>query len=85
MAKEKKPIGRISHFYDNIMVAVLDLDAPVKVGDKILIEMHDGNSFEMKIESMQVEHEQIKSAKKGQSVGLKTPELVKGHAKVYKA
>ena len=83
MAK-KKLIGKVSHFFDKASVAVLDLDATLKVGDKILIEMHDGNSFEMDVDSMQIEHKQIKTAKKGQSIGLKTPEPVKGHAKVYK-
>ena len=81
---DKKLIGKISHFFDKASVAVLDLDAILKVGDKILIEMHDGKSFEMEVESMQIEHEQIKEAKKGQSIGMKTPEPVKGHAKVYK-
>jgi len=82
MAK-KKLIGKISHFFDKASVAVLDLEGPLKIGDKILIEMHDGKSFEMEVESMQIEHEQIKAAKKGQSVGMKTPEPVKGHAQVY--
>ncbi|MBU1245651.1 MAG: hypothetical protein KKH88_03190 [Nanoarchaeota archaeon] len=81
---DKKQIGKISHFFDKASVAVLDLEGTLKVGDKILIEMGDGSNFEMDVDSMQIEHEQIKVAKKGQSVGLKTPEPVKGHAKVYK-
>jgi len=81
---DKKQIGKISHFFDKASVAVLDLEGTLKVGDKILIEMGDGSNFEMDVNSMQIEHEQIKAAKKGQSVGLKTPEPVKGHAKVYK-
>lgn len=79
---EEKQIGKILHYFDKISVAVVDLTAGLKVGDKIHIKGH-GTDFQQKIDSMQIEHEQIQSAKKGQSIGLKVTEPVKEHDIVY--
>ncbi len=80
----RKPIGKISHYFDKIGVAVIELSAELKVGDKIVIEGHD-TSFEQEVKSMQIEHDQVKTAKKGQSIGLKVKEPVKEHYLVYKS
>lgn len=78
-----KKIGKVSHYYDKIGVAVVELTGTLKVGDKIRF-MKDNEEFEQTVESMQVEHQQIKEAKKGQSVGLKVEQEVKRKAEVYK-
>ncbi|HLC63493.1 MAG TPA: hypothetical protein VJJ21_04195 [Candidatus Nanoarchaeia archaeon] len=84
---EKKPketeIGKITHYYANINVAVMELSKGVKVGDSIRIKGHT-TDFQQKIESMQEEHEKIKEAKPKQSVGLKVNEPVRQHDVVYK-
>ncbi len=79
----KKQIGTVTHFFPKINVAVIKLNAALKEGDKITVEGH-GNSFEQTVSSMQVEHKQIKSAKKGQEVGMKADQEVKKGDKVYK-
>ncbi len=81
-AKEKL-IGEIAHYYGNIGVAVVDLKSTLKAGETIHIIGGD-TDFEQAVESMQIEHEQIKTAKKGQSVGLKVKEKVREGYKVYK-
>jgi translation elongation factor EF-1alpha len=80
---EKKLVGNISHFFQKISVAVVDLEDTLKVGDKILIE-RPSSSFEQVVESMEIEHEQVQKAGKGQSIGLKVAESVREGAKVYK-
>jgi hypothetical protein len=80
---EKKLIGMISHFYPKISVAVVDLQDTVRVGDKISIEREAG-TFEQVIDSMQIEHENINEAKKGQSIGLKVIDKTREGAKVFK-
>jgi putative protease len=79
----KTPIGKISHFFPKIGVAVLELTAPLKVGEKIEI---GGKSepFEMTVTSMQVEHKNIAAAKKGDSVGMKVDKPVKDGDQVFK-
>jgi putative protease len=80
---EKKLIGKISHFYPKISVAVIDLEDTIRVGDKISIERESG-SFEQTVDSIQIEHENINEAKRGQSIGLRVNERTREGAKVFK-
>jgi len=80
---EKKLIGKITHFYPKISVAVIELEDDLNVGDKILIQRGEG-SFEQVVKSMQIEHENVDEAEAGQSIGLKIAEQTKEGAKVFK-
>ncbi|OGI11696.1 translation elongation factor-like protein [Candidatus Micrarchaeota archaeon RBG_16_36_9] len=80
---EKKLIGKITHFYPKISVAVIELEDTLNVGDTIFIERGE-ETFEQKVESMQIEHENIEQAESGQSVGLKVEGQTKEGAKVFK-
>jgi selenocysteine-specific translation elongation factor len=77
-------VGKITHYFDKIGVAVLQVsDESVKVGDKIRIGEF-GTGIEQKIDSMQVEHQNIIEAKSGDEVGLKVISAVKSGDIVYK-
>lgn len=78
-------IGRVSHYYDKIGVAIVELDATLSVGDKIKFVRGGEDMFEETVESIQIEHEKVDSASKGQVIGLKTEKMVKPGAEVYKA
>ena len=80
---EKKEVGKITHFFDHINVAVVELKTGLKVGETISIEGRD-SAFEQKVESMQLEHEPLKVAKKGQAIGMKVSQPVKPGYVVYK-
>ncbi len=82
--KEGKLIGRITHYFDKIEVGVIELTAPLAVGDTIRVVGGEDTDFSQEVESMEVEHEKIKKAKKGNSVGLKIKEKVREGYKVYK-
>ena len=82
--EEGKLIGRVVHYFDKIGVAVIALEAPLKVGDTIRIVGGESTDFTQEVESMEIEHEKIKKAKKGQEVGLKVKEKVREGYKVYK-
>jgi len=79
----KTPIGKITHFFPKIGVAVLSLTAPLKVGEKIEI---GGKSepFQMTVTSMQVEHKNIPAAKKGDDVGMKVDKPCREGDQVFK-
>ncbi len=79
---DKQEIGKIAHFYPKISVAIVELTAALKIGDKISIEGHE-NVVEQTVDSMQVEHKAIEKAKKGDAVGMKTAKPVKEKDKVY--
>ena len=82
--EEGKLIGRITHYFDKIEVGVIELTAPLAVGDTIRVVGGENTDFSQEVESMEVEHEKIKKAKKGDSVGLKIKEKVREGYKVYK-
>jgi len=77
-------VGKITHYFDKIGVAVLEVKkGPISVGDTIKITGH-GEEFEQVIESMQVEHKSIDAAEKGMAIGLKVTQPVKKGDEVYK-
>lgn len=75
-------IGKITHYYDKIGVAVVKLSQTMKKGDKIKISGHDKELVQV-IDSMQAEHQQVPEAKKGEEIGLKVNEPVKEGDVVY--
>jgi putative protease len=78
----EKKIGTITHFFDNISVGIIKLEGDIKIGDRVKFQGATTN-FEQEITSMQYEHENIESAKKGQEVGVKTNEKVREGDNVY--
>lgn len=82
--EEGKLIGQVGHYFSNIGVAVIDLTSVLKEGDSIRIVGGENTDFTQAVESIQIEHEKVKSAKKGDAVGLKVNEKVREGYKVYK-
>jgi len=76
-------VGRVTHFYPKISVAIVELKAPLNIGDRILIRGATTN-FEQTVESMQIEHKNIEKAEAGQIIGLKVKERVRENDKVYR-
>ena len=83
MSEEVVKVGNITHFFSKISVAVVELTAPLVVGDRILIK-GPTTDFEQAVESMQIEHKNIEKAEAGQSIGMKMAEHVKERDVVYK-
>lgn len=77
-------IGQVIHYYDKIGVAIVELDADLAVGERIRLKRGGEDLFDQSVESIQIEHEKVQLAKKGQIVGLKLKEGVKEGAQVYK-
>lgn len=76
-------IGRVTHFFTKISVAVIELTAPLAVGDTILIK-GPTTDVEQRVESMQIEHKNVERAEAGQSIGLKVVQRVRENDTVYK-
>lgn len=77
-------IGKVSHFYDKIGVAIVELDGTLSVGDKIKFTRDGEDLFTQTVDSIQIEHEKKDTAGKGNVVGLKTQETVKEGTEVFK-
>ena len=77
-----KKIGAVTHYYGNIGVAIVALTGKLSKGDKVKFE-GGKTEFEQTVESMQIEHKEIDSAKKGDIVGMKVNEKIGEGADVY--
>lgn len=76
-------IGEVTHFYNRIGVAVIQLTGRLSVGDHIHF-LGRSTDFRQEIRSMQIEHEGINEADAGQEVAVKVERRVRPHDKVYR-
>jgi len=75
--------GKVTHFFDKIGVAVMDVtDTTLQIGDTIRV---GEEGTEQKVESMQVNHEQVEVAKVGDEVALKLDNPAHENQVVFKA
>ena len=83
LPEEGQLIGKVTHYFGNIGVAVIELTDTLKIGDSIRI-VGGETDFTQTVESMEVEHQKVQEAKAGDSVGLKVDQKVREGYKVYK-
>ncbi len=81
--EELKEVGKVSHFFSKINVAVIELRGTLSVGDKIFIK-GPTTDIEQTVDSMEIEHEKIEQATAGHSVGMKVKGRVRENDTVYK-
>jgi hypothetical protein len=78
-----KLVGEVSHFYKRIGVAVIDLVDVVQIGDQVhFLGRH--TDFRQEVISMQIEHQSISEAGKGQEIAMKVEQRVQNRDKVFK-
>lgn len=75
--------GKVTHYYKTIGVAAIEVSDYLEVGNLIHIKGHT-TDFEEEIESMEIEHQQVTKATKGQVIGLKVKDYVREHDLVYR-
>jgi len=84
MAEPKmEEVGRVSSFFAHPSVAVVDLTAPLKVGDTVYLKGHT-TDFQQTVDSMQIDRAPVQEAQAGASVGLQVKERCRKHDVVYK-
>lgn len=82
MAEEK--IGVVTHYFGKIGVAAIKITAgELKVGDTIRVKGHTSD-FTQTVDSMQLEHDRVTTAKVGDAVGIKVPEHAREHDEVFR-
>ena len=75
-------IGKVTHYWDHIQVAGVDLTAPLHVGDRIHIKGRK-TDFEQPVQSIEIEHHHVDEANAGDSVGIKAMDKVREHDDVF--
>ncbi len=78
----EREVGKVTHYYTNIDVAIVEVTDTIKVGDRIHIQGATSD-FEQDVTSMQIEHESIQAAEPGQVIGLKVEEKARGGDVVF--
>ena len=81
--KKEKLVGRVTHYYDKIRVAVVKFSVPVKKGDTVRFE-GGGKSFSQALASIEKNHKKIAAVKKRQEVGVKVAKQVREGYRVYR-
>jgi putative protease len=76
-------IGKVTHFFDKISVAVLALTDTIRVGDTVRFRGHS-TDFQQEVASLQIEHQAVSEAKPGQDVAVKVIQRVHPHDAVFR-
>lgn len=81
-----KKVGVISHYYNHLGVAIVEVKSPFSVGDTLKFVKHGTGEelFQQVVSSIQVEHKQIEKAEKKMSVGIKVDKIVHENVEVFK-
>lgn len=76
-------IGTVTHYYNHLHVAgVILTDGELHKGDRIHIKGHTSD-FEQTVGSMEMDHQPIEVARRGDDIGLSVIEHAREHDTVY--
>lgn len=76
-------IGKVTHFFDRISVAVLDLTDTIRAGDTIHF-LGRSTDFKQEVTSLQIEHQAVSEAEPGHEVAMKVVQPVHPNDAVFK-
>ena len=80
--KQEKPIGEVANYFEHVGVAAIKLSGKLKVGDKVHVKGAT-TDFETDVKEIQIEKKSVKSARKGDHIGIKVPEKSRPNDKVF--
>jgi putative protease len=81
---KEQEIGYVSKYFGQIKVAAIEITAgKLSVGETIHIKGHT-TDMNVDVGSIQIEHESVDSANKGDSIGLKVSGKARRKDKVFK-
>ena len=79
-----KPIGQVTHYFPHVKAGVVKVTkGTLAVGDTIHLKGHT-TDFKQKVTSLQLDHQPIQKAERGQEVGFLVKSRVRQHDLVYK-
>jgi putative protease len=78
-----KRVGKVTHYFDHLSVAVMALTEKIRVGDTLHFLGHS-TDFKQQVTSMQIEHKSVESAKPGEDVAIKVDQRVHPNDAIFK-
>lgn len=79
---EEKSIGKVVHYYGKAMVAIIELSAPLKVGQTIHFK-GGKDDIVHEVKQMQLDRTDISEGATGQQVGVKVDQIVRDNDQVF--
>lgn len=79
----KDIIGEVTHYFDHVKAAVVKLKQNLAIGDTIRVKGHT-TDFTQAVTSIQLDHEPLTEAKKGQEIGFEVKERVRTGDQVFR-
>lgn len=76
-------VGTVNDFFARLVVAGIELSAPLNQGDTIHIKGHTSDIM-MTVQSMQIDNVNVSEAKSGDAIGIKVTDRVRKGDVVYK-
>jgi hypothetical protein len=83
-AKKQKPIGKVTHYYTHIKVAIVKFNTKVRTGTELYFKGAT-TDFTEAAKSMQFDHKSIAVAPAKKQIGIKLKKRVREGDLVYKA
>lgn len=80
--KAPKPVGKVTHYYGGIKVAIIKFNKAVPVG-ALLHYKGVTTDFKKVVGGMQYNHKEVKKALKGKQMGIKVPKRVREGDEVF--
>lgn len=81
----ERKVGKVTHYYNKLGVAAIELDSgEIMPGDHLHIVGHTTDA-DVIVETLELDHTQIREAHEGQNIGVKVNERVREHDEVYKS
>ncbi|MBN1201878.1 MAG: translation elongation factor-like protein [Anaerolineae bacterium] len=82
MNEEYQYVGVVTHYFDRISVAVIQLEGELFVDDRVLI-YGPRTELEQQVRSMELEHQKIDRGAPGEDIAIKVDEPVRDGDEVY--
>jgi len=76
-------VGVVTHYYGHLSVAAVKLEVALAVGQTIRVLGHTSD-FKQRVDSIQIEHEQVQEAIGGDEIGIKVAQHAREHDVVYR-
>ncbi len=76
-------VGTVTHFFDHLNVAVLQLSERIRVGETLHFLGHS-TDFKQDIASLQIEHKSVNEGKPGEDVAIKVTQRVRPNDAVFR-
>lgn len=76
-------IGKVTHFFDRISVAVLALTDTIRLGDTVHF-LGRSTDFKQEVTSLQIEHKPVSEGRAGEEIAMKVIQRVHPNDAVFK-